>query len=75
MQIYGFDAIRTTFSNTPCEPLYCLKQSYPNNYFRQNDPKNGAIDTDIPGLCLFAAFPRYTIKYRISKLVKQLPLL
>lgn len=70
MQVDGQDVVRTTFSNSPCESTFCLKQSYPNNYFRQNDPKSGAIETNIPGLCLFGAFPRYTTKYRISKLIR-----
>lgn len=70
MQVDGQDVVRTTFSNSPCEPLFCLKQSYPNDYFRQNNPKSGAIETNIPGLCLFGAFPRYTTKYRITKLIK-----
>lgn len=70
MQVDGQDVIRTTFSNSPCESTFCLKQSYPNNYFRQNDPKSGAIETNIPGLCLFGAFPRYTTKYHISKMIR-----
>jgi hypothetical protein len=70
MQVDGQDVMRTTFSNSPCESLFCLKQSYPNNYFRQNDPKSGAIETNIPGLCIFGAFPRYTTKYRITKLIR-----
>ncbi|PRY89719.1 hypothetical protein [Mongoliibacter ruber] len=70
MKVDGQDIVRTTFSNSPCESLFCLKQSYPNNYFRQNDPKSGAIETNIPGLCLFGAFQRYTTKYRVTKLIK-----
>lgn len=66
----GQELFRTTFSNTPCESTYCLYQSYPNDYFRQNVPKSGAVKTNMPGLCLFGAFPNYTTRYSISKLIK-----
>jgi hypothetical protein len=67
----GYDnreIFRTTFSNSPCEPTYCLYQSYPNDYFRQNVPKSGATRTNMPGLCLFGAFQNYTTRYTVSKL-------
>ncbi|WP_111669122.1 hypothetical protein [Algoriphagus litoralis] len=68
----GYDnseVFRTTFSNSPCESTYCLRQSYPNDYFRQNDPKSGATQTNLPGLCLFGAFRNYTTRYSVSKLI------
>jgi hypothetical protein len=68
----GYDnteVFRTTFSNSPCESTYCLYQSYPNDYFRQNVPKSGATRTNIPGLCLFGAFQNYTTRYSVSKLI------
>jgi hypothetical protein len=68
----GFDnkeIIRTTFSNSPCESTYCLYQSYPNDYFRNNVPKTGAVQTNLPGLCLFGAFDNYTTRYSVSKLI------
>ncbi len=64
------EVFRTTFSNSPCESTYCLYQSYPDTYFRQNVPKSGAVQTNMPGLCLFGAFPNYTTRYRISKIVQ-----
>lgn len=63
------EVFRTTFSNSPCESTYCLYQSYPNDYIRQNRPKTGAMQTNMPGLCFFGAFPNYTTRYSISKLV------
>lgn len=66
----GQEIFRTTFSNSPCESTYCLYQSYPNDYFRQNVPKSGAVKTDMPGLCLFGGSPNYTTKYSISKLIE-----
>lgn len=63
------EILRTTFSNTPCVSTFCLRQSYPHDYFRQNNPKSGAIQTNLPGLCLFGAFDNYTTKYRISRMI------
>ncbi|PSL03488.1 hypothetical protein [Cecembia rubra] len=63
------EVFRTTFSNSPCESTFCLRQSFPQDYFRQNFPKTGAIRTDLPGLCLFGAFQNYTTVYRISRLI------
>ena len=63
------EIFRTTFSNSPCESTYCLYQSYPNTYFRQNVPKSGAIQTNMPGLCIFGAFPNYTTRYSISQII------
>lgn len=68
----GYDnaeVFRTTFSNSPCASTYCLYQSYPNDYFRQNVPKSGAVQTNLPGLCLFGAFENYTTRYSVSKLI------
>ncbi|MDF2156239.1 hypothetical protein [Algoriphagus sp. CAU 1675] len=69
----GYDdteVFRTTFSNSPCESTYCLYQSYPNSYFRQNRPKTGATQTNLPGLCSFGAFNNYTTRYKISKIIE-----
>lgn len=66
----GQEIFRTTFSNTPCESTYCLYQSYPNDYFRQNVPKSGAVQTNMPGLCVFGSLPNYTTRYSISKLIE-----
>lgn len=64
------EVFRTTFSNTPCESTYCIMQSYPNSYFRQNNPKTGAVQTNLPGLCLFGALPNYTTRYSVSKIIE-----
>ncbi len=70
MKVDGEEVMRTTFSNTPCESTFCIRQSYPNDFFRQNFPKTGAIRTDLPGLCHLANQPNNTTVYRITKLVK-----
>ena len=41
------DKFVTTFSNSPCWPNYCLRQSYPENYPFENNPKTGAFKTDL----------------------------
>lgn len=63
------EVFRTTFSNTPCESTFCLYQSYPDNYARQNVPKSGSVKRNMPGLCLFGAFENYSTRYSISKIV------
>ncbi|AGA77754.1 hypothetical protein [Echinicola vietnamensis] len=69
MEVSGVQILNTTFSNSPCVSSYCLFQSYPDPYGRHNDPKTGALETDLPGLCQYADTPNWTTKYRISKLV------
>ncbi|TNF40123.1 MAG: hypothetical protein EP311_09490 [Cytophagales bacterium] len=64
------ETFRTTFSNSPCESTFCLYQSYPNTFFRQNTPKTGAIQTNLPGLCIFGAFANYTTRYQIEELIE-----
>lgn len=34
----GQELVRSTFSNSPCEPLYCLFQSYPVRFGSVNNP-------------------------------------
>lgn len=67
----GYDqteSFRTTFSNSPCESTYCLYQSYPNTFPRQNTPKLGAVQTNLPGLCLYGAYDNYTTRYQVTQL-------
>lgn len=70
---FGVDSqevFRTSFSNTVCNFVYCLYQSFPDTYFRQNRPKSGAVQTNLPGICIFGAEPNYTAKYSISKIIE-----
>lgn len=69
MQLDGAEVIRTTFSNSPCNSLYCLYQSYPENYPRFLDPKTEAENTQLPGRCQYAGIPSWTTHYRITKLI------
>jgi hypothetical protein len=70
MGIDSVDVVRTTFSNSPCVSSYCLYQSFPNDFFRQNNPKTGAIETNMPGLCQFGGFQNYTSRYRVERLIE-----
>jgi hypothetical protein len=68
MGVDSVDIVRTTFSNSPCESSYCLYQSFPNDYFRQNTPKTGAIETNLPSLCLGGQAS--TSRYRVERLIE-----
>jgi hypothetical protein len=68
MGVDSVDIVRTTFSNSPCESSYCLYQSFPNDYFRQNTPKKGAIETNLPSLCLGGQAS--TSRYRVERLIE-----
>lgn len=61
------EVYRTTFSNSVCVSTFCLRQSYPEQFFRQNFPKEGAVQTNLPGLCSAAGVPNGTTKYSITK--------
>jgi hypothetical protein len=68
MGVDSVDIVRTTFSNSPCVSSYCLYQSFPNDYFRQNTPKTGAIETNLPSLCLGGQAS--TSRYRVERLIE-----
>lgn len=69
MKLDGEEVVRTTFSNSPCESLYCLYQSYPDNYPRFHEPKTGAAHTGLPGRCQYVNTPGWTSLYHISKII------
>ncbi|MAR78124.1 MAG: hypothetical protein CMD43_04175 [Gammaproteobacteria bacterium] len=57
----------TTFSNSPCWSNYCLRQSYPNNYPYENNPKTGSFKVDLERVCLNNFFGGNTTLYQIEK--------
>ena len=71
MKVDGDEYINTTFSNTVCNGVFCLMQSYPHNYPFHNNPKTGAARTDLPGVCHFKDIPGGTTLYKIERLIKQ----
>ncbi|SIS55918.1 hypothetical protein [Belliella pelovolcani] len=63
------EVYRTTFSNTVCVSSFCLRQSFPQEYFRQNFPKTGAIQTYNVGRCNTGPNNLGTTKYRVTKII------
>ena len=61
------DNFTTTFSNSPCWPNYCLRQSYPENFPFENNPKTGAFKTDLPKICNDSFFGGKSSMYQIEK--------
>lgn len=57
----------TTFSNSPCWPNYCLRQSYPEIFPFENNPKTGSFKTDLDKICLNNFFGGNTSLYKIEK--------
>ena len=45
MKDFSIDRFVTTFSNSPCFSNYCLRQSYPEMYPFENNPKTGNPNT------------------------------
>tara|TARA_B100001057_G_C22863735_1_gene955660 strand:- start:2228 stop:2917 length:690 start_codon:yes stop_codon:yes gene_type:complete len=62
-----FDKFETTFSNSTCWPNYCLRQSYPENYPSDNNPKKGNFLDNLPVKCNENFFGGPTTLYKIEK--------
>jgi len=60
------DRFVTTFSNSNCWPNYCLRQSYPEIYPFENNPKTGAFKTGLPKKC-DGFFGSETSLYQLEK--------
>ena len=59
MQLYkdpSSDHFATTFSNSPCWSNYCLRQSYPDVYPFENNPKTGSFKTNMAKICTDSFF-------------------
>ena len=57
----------TTFSNSPCWPNYCLRQSYPESYPFENNPKTGHYISDLNEVCTSNFFGDKTTMYQLEK--------
>ena len=57
----------TTFSNSPCWSNYCLRQSYPQPFPYENNPKKGNDTTNLPDICQNSFFGGQTTLYKIEK--------
>ncbi len=72
MMVDGEEYVSTTFSNQECPAgNFCTPQSFPKDYpNNNNNPKAGAYQTDLPGICLWKDKPNGTTLYKISKTFK-----
>ena len=61
------DTFITTFSNSTCWPNYCLRQSYPNSYPSENNPKTGSYKVELDKKCPGSFFGGPTTLYQIEK--------
>ena len=61
------DKFTTTFSNSPCWPNYCLRQSYPERFPYENNPQTGAFKTDLNKVCQNSFFGGNTSLYQLEK--------
>ena len=61
------DNFTTTFSNSACWPNYCLRQSYPERFPFENNPKTGAYQSDLAKVCEDNFFGGPTTHYKIEK--------
>ncbi len=62
-----FDKFETTFSNSPCWPNYCLRQSYPEQFPFENNPKTGSFQTELEAKCPNSFFGGPSSLYKIEK--------
>ena len=61
------DKFVTTFSNSQCFSNYCLRQSFPENYPFENNPKKGSSEIDLPQICSNSFFGEKSTLYKIEK--------
>lgn len=57
----------TSFSNSVCNEVFCLRQSFPDQHEGLFNPRSGALNTQLPGICQLINEPNGTTLYRIEK--------
>ena len=62
-----YDKFETTFSNSPCFSNYCLRQSYPEPYPFENNPKTGVYEANLAEVCSISFFGGKSSLYKIEK--------
>tara|TARA_B100000989_G_C19530122_1_gene469149 strand:+ start:641 stop:1330 length:690 start_codon:yes stop_codon:yes gene_type:complete len=62
-----FNKFETTFSNSLCWPNYCLRQSYPETYPYENNPRTGHFKVGLDIKCSNNFFGGQTTLYKIEK--------
>jgi hypothetical protein len=65
----GTTVLNATFSNTPCNAIYCLYQSYPAEYGMINNPPKTGAYLDIAGICHMTDVFKTSV-YKINKTIK-----
>lgn len=65
----GTNIINASFSNTPCNAIYCLYQSYPADFGLINNPPKTGSYMDVPGICHMTDVFKTSI-YKIDKTIK-----
>lgn len=65
----GNTVLNATFSNTPCNAIYCLYQSYPAEYGMINNPPKTGAYLDIAGICHMTDVFKTSV-YKINKTIK-----
>ncbi len=61
------DNFTTTFSNSPCWSNYCLRQSFPEKFPFENNPKTGVFKADLEEICKSSFFGGKTSLYQLEK--------
>ena len=61
------DNFITTFSNSPCWSDYCLRQSFPERYPFDNNPKTGSFKNELDEICTNSFFGGKSSLYQIEK--------
>ena len=61
------DNFATTFSNSPCWPNYCLRQSYPEKFPFENNPMTGSFKRNMPKRCPDSFFGGKSSLYQLEK--------
>lgn len=57
----------TTFSNSPCNSTYCLRQSFPDIFPSNFNPKTSAISQDLPESCIIWSGDKTSL-YHVEKI-------
>ena len=67
-QNIDFHRFETSFSNSECVPNYCLRQSYPNSFPFENNPKSGSDKFNLVEICNEDSWNnKKTTLYKIEK--------
>lgn len=69
LKVDGIDLVYSTFSNSPCNSLYCLFQSYPASYGVVNNPPRTEATSSLPRVC-HSSDAYGTSGYKMVKTIK-----